>query len=71
MNGKSNLGSVVSVRGSVVDIRFDEHLPAIYTVLPGAIYYSRTFMPDTTMVFFLTAALFAAVRFFDNEDARS
>ena len=29
----SNLGAVVSVRGSVVDIRFDEHLPPIYSVL--------------------------------------
>jgi F-type H+-transporting ATPase subunit beta len=29
----SNLGKVVSVRGSVVDIRFDEHLPPIYSVL--------------------------------------
>ena len=29
----SNLGIVVSVRGSVVDIRFDEHLPPIYSVL--------------------------------------
>jgi fructose-bisphosphate aldolase class I len=28
-----NLGVVVSVRGSVVDIRFDEHLPPIYSVL--------------------------------------
>ena len=27
------LGAVVSVRGSVVDIRFDEHLPPIYSVL--------------------------------------
>ncbi|HTB62242.1 MAG TPA: F0F1 ATP synthase subunit beta, partial [Opitutales bacterium] len=26
-------GAVVSVRGSVVDIRFDDHLPAIYTLL--------------------------------------
>ena len=25
------LGVVVSVRGSVVDIRFDAHLPAIYS----------------------------------------
>ena len=33
MKEKANLGSVVSVRGSVVDIRFDEHLPPIYTVL--------------------------------------
>jgi F-type H+-transporting ATPase subunit beta len=33
MNEKSNLGSIVSVRGSVVDIRFDKHLPAIYTEL--------------------------------------
>jgi F-type H+-transporting ATPase subunit beta len=31
--GLSNLGVVVSVRGSVVDIRFDEHLPPIYSVL--------------------------------------
>jgi len=29
----SNLGAVVSVRGSVVDVRFDRHLPAIYSVL--------------------------------------
>ncbi len=28
-----NLGSVASVRGSVVDIRFDKHLPPIYSVL--------------------------------------
>src|SRR5271167_1666450 len=31
--GLSNLGVVVSVRGSVVDIRFDKHLPPIYSVL--------------------------------------
>ena len=29
----SNLGTVVSVRGSVVDIRFDAHLPPIYSLL--------------------------------------
>ena len=28
-----NSGVIVSVRGSVVDIRFDAHLPAIYSVL--------------------------------------
>ena len=28
-----NSGTVVSVRGSVVDVRFDEALPPIYTVL--------------------------------------
>jgi F-type H+-transporting ATPase subunit beta len=36
MNSKpnpSNLGAVVSVRGSVVDIRFDGHLPPIYSLL--------------------------------------
>ena len=31
--GQLNLGSVVSVRGSVVDIRFDTHLPPIYSLL--------------------------------------
>ena len=28
-----NVGAVASVRGSVVDIRFEEYLPPIYTVL--------------------------------------
>jgi F0F1-type ATP synthase beta subunit len=28
-----NPGAVVSVRGSVVDVRFDERLPPIYSVL--------------------------------------
>jgi 4-amino-4-deoxy-L-arabinose transferase-like glycosyltransferase len=44
---------------------------AIYAALPGSIYYSRTFMPDTTMVFFLTAAIYACARYFWDEDARS
>src|SRR5579863_7687718 len=30
---RSNKGVIVSVRGSVVDIRFDEHLPPIYSML--------------------------------------
>jgi F-type H+-transporting ATPase subunit beta len=29
----SNVGAVISVRGSVVDIRFDAHLPPIYSLL--------------------------------------
>ena len=29
----ADLGAVVSVRGSVVDIRFDAHLPPIYSLL--------------------------------------
>ena len=29
----SNVGAVVSVRGSGVDIRFDKHLPPIYSLL--------------------------------------
>ncbi len=29
----SHLGAVISVRGSVVDIRFDAHLPPIYSLL--------------------------------------
>ncbi len=36
MNNKtspSNLGAAASVRGSVVDIRFDAHLPAIFSLL--------------------------------------
>ena len=33
-----------------------------YAIFPGSVYYGRTFMPDCAMVFFLTAALFAAAR---------
>ena len=32
----TNLGAIVSVRGSVVDVRFDEHLPPIYSLLRAA-----------------------------------
>lgn len=30
---KKNLGSVISIRGSVVDVRFDKKLPPIYSLL--------------------------------------
>jgi hypothetical protein len=33
-----------------------------YAVFPGSIYYGRTFMPDCTMVFFLTVALHRCAR---------
>ena len=33
MKNSTNLGAVISVRGSVVDIRFDAHLPPIYSLL--------------------------------------
>jgi F-type H+-transporting ATPase subunit beta len=33
MDDKPNPGVVVSVRGSVVDMRFDGHLPDVYSVL--------------------------------------
>jgi F-type H+/Na+-transporting ATPase subunit beta len=33
MNGNANLGSVVAVRGGVVDVRFKRELPPIYRVL--------------------------------------
>ena len=33
-----------------------------YAIFPGSIYYGRTFTPDTTMVFFLTAALYVITR---------
>ncbi|WP_048130278.1 MULTISPECIES: F0F1 ATP synthase subunit beta [unclassified Methanosarcina] len=32
-NNSSNLGSVVSVRGSIVDIKFEKYLPPIYSLL--------------------------------------
>jgi hypothetical protein len=42
-----------------------------FAVLPGAWYYSHTFMPDTAMVFFTTCALFACARWIVEDEARS
>ena len=39
-----------------------------FAIYPGTVYYSRTFMPDTTMTFFLTAAVYAAARWIDDAD---
>ncbi|MBV9102158.1 MAG: glycosyltransferase family 39 protein [Candidatus Eremiobacteraeota bacterium] len=44
---------------------------ALFAVYPGSVYYGRTFMPDTAMVFFLTAALFAGARFLVEQDTGS
>ncbi len=44
---------------------------AAYAVLPGAWYYSRTFMPDTAMVFFTACAVYACVRWIVDDEARS
>jgi hypothetical protein len=41
-----------------------------FAAFPGAIYYSRTFMPDTTMVFFLCAAAYAGVWWLWEADPR-
>jgi len=42
-----------------------------FAIFPGSIYYGRTFTPDTAMVFFLTAALYAVTRFLLEDDALS
>jgi 4-amino-4-deoxy-L-arabinose transferase-like glycosyltransferase len=44
---------------------------AAFAVMPGAWYYSRTFMPDTAMVFFTTCALYACARWLVDGEARS
>ncbi len=40
----------------------------LYAIMPGSIYYGRTFTPDATMVFFLTAALYAIARMLVDEE---
>ena len=35
---------------------------ALYAIMPGSIYYGRTFMPDAAMVVFFTAALYTTAR---------
>jgi hypothetical protein len=39
-----------------------------YAVMPGSLFYGRTFTPDTTMVFFMTAALYAITRMLVEEE---
>jgi 4-amino-4-deoxy-L-arabinose transferase-like glycosyltransferase len=41
-----------------------------FAIFPGSVYYGRTFMPDTTMTFFLTVAVFALVRWIAEDDGR-
>ncbi len=41
-----------------------------YAIFPGSIYYGRTFMPDSAMVFFLTAALYAAAHYLTGDGRR-
>lgn len=40
----------------------------LYAIMPGSVYYGRTFTPDATMVFFLTAALYAISRMLVEEE---
>ncbi len=42
-----------------------------FAVYPGSVYYGRTFTPDATMVFFLTAALYASARWIQEDGAWS
>jgi 4-amino-4-deoxy-L-arabinose transferase-like glycosyltransferase len=43
----------------------------LFAIMPGSLYYGRTFTPDTTMVFFLTAALYAGTRYFVEDEVLS
>jgi len=65
------LGTIV-VAGRLAGFVFRSALAGItaaatYAILPGAVYYSRTFMPDTAMVFFLTLAVLAFARYLSSE----
>jgi len=41
----------------------------LFATFPGSVYYGRTFTPDTAMVFFLTAALYAVARLLLEDEA--
>ncbi len=41
-----------------------------FAIYPGSVYYGRTFMPDTAMTFFLTAAVFASWNWIAADDGR-
>ena len=40
----------------------------LYAIMPGSVYYGRTFTPDAVMVFFMTAALYALCRLVVDEE---
>jgi 4-amino-4-deoxy-L-arabinose transferase-like glycosyltransferase len=40
----------------------------LFAIMPGSFYYGRTFTPDTTMVFFMTAALYVYARMLISEE---
>jgi hypothetical protein len=40
----------------------------LFAIYPGSTYYGRTFMPDTAMIFFFTAALYASARWIFDDD---
>jgi hypothetical protein len=58
--GRSLFGTVAGVAAA-----------ALFAVYPGSVYYGRTFMPDTAMVFFLTGALFFATRYLLGAEPRA
>lgn len=43
----------------------------LFATYPGSVYYGRTFMPDSAMVFFLTAALYVTTRYLVEQKAAS
>ena len=69
-----SLGTVV-VLGAFARALFVSELAGIvaavaFAIYPGSVYYGRTFTPDTTMTFFLSAALFAGWWWISREHAR-
>ena len=43
----------------------------LFAIMPGSFYYGRTFTPDTAMVFFMTAALYAVTRYVVEDETLS
>jgi Dolichyl-phosphate-mannose-protein mannosyltransferase len=69
-----SLGTIV-VLGSFARWMFASRIAgfvaaAVFAIYPGAVYYGRTFTPDTVMTFFLTAAVFASARWIVDDEAR-
>lgn len=67
-----SLGTVAVV-GAFARFLFRSEIAGLIAALtlaiaPGSVYYGRTFMPDTTMAFFLSASLFATARWLFTDD---
>jgi 4-amino-4-deoxy-L-arabinose transferase-like glycosyltransferase len=69
-----SIGLILSLYYLVAEIRgrpAGRAAALLVAVSPGAVYYGRTFMPDTAMLFFSVAAVLGVVRYLQTDNRRA